>query len=163
MTVKTGNILYFSLLLFLLLNLTEPKPVYANSTTQMDIIQSIVEEQLLYDEGLKPASRHPVIKEVLKIRGRRTGEPLPSYLLSVAKNQMPVTFLTQYKTVDAILHDERLVIRLLGYTGDPQEQKKWGDEVVQILFSITEPSVVDRISVQVWDGSGGVHAVQYNR
>lgn len=76
---------------------------------------------------------------------------------------MPVTFLTKYKTVDAILHDERLVIRLLGYTGDPQEQKKWRDEVVQILFSITEPSVVDRISVQVWDGSGGVHAVQYNR
>ena len=146
-----------------LLFLNPTQRVQGVSQTQMGRIQAIVSEQQLYEEGTQPGASHPVIKEVLRIRGRRAGESLTGYLLTVVENQMPVTFINQYKKSEAIIHNKRLIIRLTGFTGTQSALKEWQEDITGILFSITEPDTFLDISIQVWVEGQGVSGRLYSR
>lgn len=137
--------------------------VSANNMTQMELVQSIVNEQLLHEDGSKPEAQNPIVEEVLRIRGRRTGETLTGYLRTVAKDLMPTTFFTQYNEIDVILHKGRLIIRLTRFTGDMFELNDWMEEVASTILDITDEETIEEVSIQVWVKPNAVLANKYER
>lgn len=137
--------------------------VSANNMTQMEIVQSIVNEQLLHEDGNKPDAQNPVVEEVLRIRGRRTGETIPGYLTMVAKDLMPASFYTQYKDLDIVINKGRLIVRVTEFKGDMFELTDWMDEVASTILNITDPSTVREVSMQVWVSSSDVFTDKYER
>ena len=162
---RIGWIQYKILLCVAILTTMGLNTVYvgANNMTQMELVQSIVNEQLLHEDGSKPEAQNPIVEEVLRIRGRRTGETLTGYLRTVAKDLMPTTFFTQYNEIDVILHKGRLIIRLTRFTGDMFELNDWMEEVASTILDITDEETIEEVSIQVWVKPNAVLANKYER
>ena len=162
---RIGGIQYKILLCVAILTTMGLNTVYvgANNMTQMELVQSIVNEQLLHEDGSKPEAQNPIVEEVLRIRGRRTGETLTGYLRKVAKDLMPTTFFTQYNAIDVILHKGRLIIRLTRFTGDMFELNDWMEEVASTILDITDEETIEEVSIQVWVKPNAVVANKYER
>lgn len=137
--------------------------VSANNMTQMELVQSIVNEQLLHEDGNKPEAQNPIVEEVLRIRGRRTGETLTGYLRTVAKDLMPTTFFTQYNEIDVRLQKGRLIIRLTRFTGDIFVLYDWMEEVATTILDITDEETIEEVSIQVWVTPNDVLVKKYER
>lgn len=160
-----GGVQYKFLLCVLLLTIMgiSTVRVSANNMTQMELVQTIVNEQLLHEDGNKPEAQNPVVEEVLRIRGRRTGETISGYLTTVAKDLMPASFYTQYNDLDIIIHKGRLIVRVTKFKGDMFELTDWMDEVSKTILNITDPSTVREVSMQVWVSSSDLLVVKYER
>lgn len=153
------------LLLAAIVLMTVPTtPVLAlEGMSQLERVQAIVSEQLLQEDGEKLDELNPVFEEVLRIRGRRTGESLTGYLKTVVVDLMPPLFKSSYKDVSLYVRDKTLIVRMTNFTGNMGELDEWMARASEVVMGIIEKDTIEVVNMQVWMSKDSVMSNLYTR